>query len=41
MLLEAAGFRVLSVYGSFTGDNFDLKKDRMLILARTLEGEVA
>ena len=41
MLLEAAGFSVLSVYGSFTGDNFDLKQDRMLILARTLEGEVA
>ena len=41
MLLEAAGFRVLSVYGSFTGDNFDMKQSRMLILARTFEGEVA
>ncbi|MFC1607596.1 class I SAM-dependent methyltransferase [Candidatus Latescibacterota bacterium] len=34
MLLEAAGFEVIRVYGGFDGNEFDLEQDRMLILAR-------
>lgn len=39
MLLEAAGFRVVSVFGGFSGEKFDLNHDRMLVLARTANGE--
>ena len=39
MLLEAAGFRVVSVFGGFSGETFDLNYDRMLVLARTVSRE--
>lgn len=41
MLLEAAGFRIVSVFGGFDGENFDLNHDHMIILAQTLEREDA
>lgn len=34
MLLEAAGFEVLDVFGGFEGEEFDLKHKRMLILSQ-------
>jgi len=41
MLLEAAGFRVVSVFGGFMGETFDLYHDRMLVLARTITREAS
>ena len=37
MLLEAAGMTVEAVYGGFEGEPYDLRHDRMLILARAME----
>jgi SAM-dependent methyltransferase len=37
MLLEAAGMTVEAVYGGFEGEPYDVRHDRMLILARAME----
>ena len=39
MLLEAAGFRIVAVFGGFGGEDFELNRDRMLILSQSLELE--
>ncbi len=39
ILLEAAGFRIVTVFGCFSSEKFDLNHDRMLVLARTAKGE--
>jgi SAM-dependent methyltransferase len=39
MLLEAAGFKVVAVFGGFGGEPFDTNRDRMLILSRSLRME--
>ncbi len=39
MLLEAAGFNVMAVFGGFHGEQFDWNHDRMLILSQVLEME--
>lgn len=39
MLLEAAGFRVRAVFGGFRGEEFDLHRDRMIILSQALRRE--
>ncbi len=39
MLLEAAGFRIVAVFGGFGGEAFELNRDRMLILSQSLELE--
>ena len=39
MLLEAAGFNVMAVFGGFNGEQFDWNHDRMLILSQVLEME--
>ena len=36
MLLEAAGFTILSVFGGFNGEDFDWFHDRMLILSQSI-----
>jgi SAM-dependent methyltransferase len=39
MLLEAAGFRVIAVFGGFGGEPYDPNRDRMLILSQSLMTE--
>jgi SAM-dependent methyltransferase len=39
MLLSAAGFKIVAVFGGFCGETFDLNHDRMLILSRSPEME--
>lgn len=39
MLLEAAGFRVVAVFGGFGGEIFELNRDRMVILSQSLRTE--
>ena len=39
MVLEAAGFAVLDVYGGFEGNDFDINCNRMLILSCAVGGE--
>jgi SAM-dependent methyltransferase len=39
MLLEAAGFSVRAVFGGFSGEEFDLYHDRMVILSQALPRE--
>ena len=36
-LLEAAGMTIEAVFGGFEGEPYDLRHDRMLILARVME----
>ena len=39
MLLEAAGFIIIDVFGGFGGEEFDLNHDRMLILSQVIDME--
>ena len=39
MLLEAAGFKVIAVFGGFGGEMFELNRDRMVILSQSLQME--
>jgi len=39
MLLEAAGFKVISVISGFNGEKFDCHHDRLLILSQSTEKE--
>ena len=39
MLLEAAGFIVIDVFGGFSGEEFDVHHDRMLILSQVIDME--
>ncbi|MHB9031358.1 MAG: class I SAM-dependent methyltransferase [Candidatus Latescibacterota bacterium] len=39
MLLEAAGFMVRAVFGGFGGEDFELNRDRMVILSQALPRE--
>lgn len=41
MLLEAAGFAVRAVFGGFGGEEFDLSRDRMIILSQAVHREDA
>ncbi len=41
MLLEAAGFKVVAVFGGFGGETFDLSRDRMIILSQAVHWEEA
>lgn len=36
LLLEAAGFRVIEIFGGFGGEEFDLSTDKMIVLAQAL-----
>jgi SAM-dependent methyltransferase len=39
MMLEAAGFFVIDVFGGFNGEDFDWNHDRMLVLAQVQKTE--
>lgn len=39
MLLEAAGFCIRAVFGGFEGEEFDIHRDRMIILSQVLPRE--
>jgi len=39
LLLEAAGFVVKAVFGGFSGEEFDMHHDRMLVLSQSLKTE--